>query len=212
LSKRLKLWRHQEWHDWFRWRLCLAGFDWSKLIWLGALGIGFVVLLAYGSVTARWSLTAGGIVAWFTVINLGGFVYMGLLPRRPPLPVPGPFEPGRNVRVRLGLYPPAYDGRKLARIWLRMPVYDETVQSTGGTEKEWLFELTCPAGLPQEFEDLVKQQYPFRLHRGDAPSMQAVCETRVVSRAEIDSGTHPLKLLAWRWDEQSAVLFGRPRY
>ena len=181
----------------------MAGFDWSKLIWLGALGGGFAALIAYGIFTSHWEITAGGIVAWLTVINLGFFVYMGLRPRRPPLPVPGPFEPGRRVRAKLGLYPPAYDGRKLARIWLRV---------SGETGSELLFELTCPTGLPQEFEELVKRQYQFRVQRGDAPALKAVCETLAVSREAVDNGAHPLKPVAWQWDEKSTVLFGRPGY
>ncbi|MBI3832545.1 MAG: hypothetical protein HY291_23685 [Planctomycetes bacterium] len=200
---RIALWRRQEWHDWFRWRLCLKDRDWSKPLWFVTLAGGLAALVLYGLFTERWFVTAGGIVAWFTLVNLGFFSYLGLRTRRPPLPVPGPFEPGQRIRARMGIYPPGYDGRTLARVWLKI------ASASGG---EWIFELAYPEGMPGDFAALVKRQETFRMQRGDAPAMRAVCETAALTRVQIDTGAYPLKAVAWDRDEKSAEPFGLPKF
>ncbi len=202
-AMRIELWRRQEWHDWFRWRLCLKDRDWSKPIWFVTLGGGLLALVLYGLFTERWFVTAGGIVAWFTVVNLGFFSYLGLRTRHPPLPLPGPFEPNQRVRARMGLYPAGYDGRSLARMWLKV------ANASGG---EWLCEMALPSGLSSEFVELVKRQDTFRMQRGDAPAMRAVCEMVPLTREQIDAGEHPLKAVAWDWDEKCVELFGLPKF
>lgn len=203
-ERRLALWRAQEWHDWFRWRLCLKDRDWSKPIWFAVLAGGLAGLVLYGVATGQWFVTAGGIVAWFTVVNLGFFVYLGLRTRRPPLPQPGPFEPGLRVQARMGVYPPGYDGRALARVWIKL------AEESGS--KEWLCELTFADGLPEALGRAVKAQETFRMQRGDAPALRAVVETTALTRAQIDAGGHPVKPLAWAWDQTSAETFGVPKF
>lgn len=200
---RIELWRRQEWHDWFRWRLCLKNRDWSKLIWFVTLTGGLAALVLYGMNTERWFVSAGGIVVWFTIVNLGFFAYLGLRTRNPPLPMPGPFEPGLRVRARMGIYPSGYDGRARARVWLKI------ANASGG---EWICEMACPDGLPPELAGLIQRQETFRMQRGDAPSMRAVCETVTLTREQIDAGAHPLKAVAWDWDEKSVELFGLPKF
>ena len=111
----------------------------------------------------------------------------------------------------MGLYPPGYDGRKLARIWLRIPMpTGGEVQGPGSTASVWLIELAIPEGLSAELGALIKRQETFRMQRGDAPAVAAVCEVREVTRAEIEAGAHPLRVLAWHWEEASVESFGRP--
>src|SRR5207302_1779780 len=108
-----------EWHGWARWTMSGGGFDWSKLLWIFLLTAGFAGLCYYGYSTNRLFVTAGGVVLWFTLVNLSLLVYFGpLMP--PPRVVPGPFETGKNVRAKIGIYPPGYEWRKLPRVWVRM--------------------------------------------------------------------------------------------
>lgn len=204
---RIALWRAQEWHDWFRWRLCLKGFDWSRPIWFVVLAGGLGSLIAYGALTGKLFITAGGIVAWFTVVNLGFLSYLGLRTRRPPMPIPGPFAPGQRVLARMGVYPAGYDGRKLARVWLKVPA-----ETGADRPSEWLVELAFPQGLPEDLAATMRSQETFRMQRADAPAMRAVCETQDVTRAAIDAGAHPLKVLAWTWDAKSSEAFGLPKF
>lgn len=204
-ERRLALWRAQEWHDWFRWRLCLKDRDWSKPIWFTVLAGGLGGLVLYGLANGRWDVAAGGIVAWFTVVNLGFFAYLGLRTRRPPLPLPGPFAPGLRVQARMGVYPPGYDGRTLARVWLRLPASE-------ATSPEWLCELSFAAGLPETLAQIARAQETFRMQRGDAPDMRAVVETVALLRDQIDAGCHPVKPLAWSWDQTSTETFGVPKF
>src|SRR5437764_34690 len=102
-ARRIDLWRRQEWHNWFRWSLCRKGFDWSKPIVIATLAVGFGALIIYGYMYDRWYITAGGIVGWFTVVNLAFFAYFGLTLPGPPLPLPGPVQPG-HYRAEMGLY------------------------------------------------------------------------------------------------------------
>ncbi|MCZ7649412.1 MAG: hypothetical protein M5U26_29835 [Planctomycetota bacterium] len=201
---RLDLWRRQEWHDWFRWRLCARGFDWSKPLWFAVLAGGLFGLVYYGALSGRWEVTAGGVVAWFTLVNLGFFVYLGLRTRQPPPPHPGPFAPGVEVRAEAALYPAGYDGRTLPRLLLRVP--------RRGAESPWLLELPFSSAqpLPLEFAELIARQATFRMQRGDAPKLRAVCQAATaLTRAEIDAGAHPLMVVAWVWDEQRVETFGR---
>ncbi|MCW8132904.1 MAG: hypothetical protein KIS92_21330 [Planctomycetota bacterium] len=207
-EKRIALWRAQEWHDWFRWRLCLKGFDWSRPIWFVVLAGGLGALIAYGAATGKLFVTAGGIVVWFTVVNLGFFAYLGLRTRRPPTPLPGPFAPGLRVIARMGVYPAGYDGRTRARVWLKIPAEP----SGSASANEWLVELAFPDGLPEDLAQAMRKQETFRMQRGDAPAMRALCETLAVTREAIDAGAHPLKALAWTWDEKSPEPFGLPKF
>jgi len=198
IAARIAQWKRDEWHAWFRWKVCGQRSDYSKPVWIGLLILGFAGLIAYGSVTSRWFITAGGIVAWFTLINLAFLTYFGpQVP--PPRAVPGPYEAGVSVRATIGLYPAGYDWRKLPRVWVRMP-------STEGPPH--LLALTFHA-LPEELAALLKKQQTWRIQRADAPATQAVIETLPVSRAQIDSGAHPVKIVAWRWDEHSLEPFDR---
>ncbi|MBE7465325.1 MAG: hypothetical protein HS116_17750 [Planctomycetes bacterium] len=203
--QRLKLWRSQEYHDWFRWWLAGRGFDWSRVLWFGVLSAGVLYLVYYGYATQRWEVTAGGGVAWFTLVNLGFFIWLGLRTRRPPLPIPGPFEPAQTVRAEAALYPPGYDGRRLARLFLRVP--------RENAAEAWLLELTWPPEnpLPAAFTQLIAAQERTRIYAGDAPKFSAVCVTQSVTRAGVDQGAHPLQAIAWKWDPQSRELFGRPK-
>lgn len=205
---RLALWNKQEWHDWFRWRFAKSGFD--RPVWLIVLAGGMAGLIAFGLSTSRWEITAGGVVAWFTLVNLGFFSYLGLRPPVPPRPVPGPFLPGRPVRAILGLYPAGYDRRPLARIWLRIPRAPDMANDEDDSAPEWLLELAVAEGLPPEFAELTEKQKTFRIQRADAPAMTAVCEVVKLSRTQIDAGELPLRIVAWNWDEQSTKIFGRP--
>ncbi|HLX62212.1 MAG TPA: hypothetical protein VKX17_13105 [Planctomycetota bacterium] len=201
-SARIALWRKQEWHNWFRWRLCRKGFDWSKPAVILLLALGFGVLVAYGFRTGAWYVTAGGVVAWFTVVNLSFFVYFGLTLPGPPLALPAPVKSGEMIRAEMGLYPSGYERRKLARVWLRIQADD------GGPAHR--FELTF-AKLPDDIEKLLGAQTTWRMQRGDAPLTRAVVDTLAVSRAEIDAGAHSVKIVAWRWEEQGLAGFERGR-
>ena len=189
-AARVRLWRAQEWHGWFRWRLCGRGFDWSKPIWLGLLTLGFAALALYGWATGRWFVTAGGVVAWFTFINLAFFTYFGLSLPGPPPAVPGPFAPGLIVKAALTLYPAGYNRRKLPRMRLRIAAQNG---------EAWLIELAV-GNLAPEFRDLLKRQETTRIQRGDAPETQTLVETLPVTRAQIDAGEPPLRVVAWRWE------------
>jgi hypothetical protein len=199
LETRIEQWRREEWHNWFRWRVCRKGFDWSKPVWLLLLAGGFAALIYYGITTGKLFITAGGIVAWFTIVNLGFFTYFGLTLPGPPRPVPGPFQPGMKIRATLGLYPPGYERRKLARAWLRFKSVDST---------PLMLELAFPE-LPEELKNLIAMQSMWRIQRGDAPATEAVLETLDVSREEINRGVHPVRIVAWRWDDQLLIPFNR---
>ena len=198
---RLRLWRRQEWHGWFRWRLCRKGFDWSKPLWMGLLVIGFTALALYGYWTGRLFVTAGGVVFWFTLVNLSGFTYFGLILPGPPLPIPGPFDAGQQVRAKIAIYPPGYDRRKLARIWARL---------NSATGEPHVLELPVET-LPDDLHRLMKAQEFWRIQRADAPATDAVVETVSVTRAQIDEGALPLRVIAWRWDDQILETFGWKR-
>ena len=198
-APRLAQWRREEWHNWFRWRVCRGGFDWSKPVWIVALAGGFGALIAYGLLTGRLFVTAGGIVAWFTAVNLAFFSYFGLTLPGPPRAVPGPFEPGQPVRASIGIYPAGYERRKRARVWARVPSADGP---------PWVFELPFES-LPGDLAKLMERQATWRIQRADAPATQAVLETLLVARAEIDAGAHPVRITAWSWDEQALTPFGR---
>lgn len=200
-AARQELWRRQEWHGWFRWRMCRKGFDWSKPLWLGLLIGGFAALSWYGYATGRLFVTAGGVVFWFTLINLGGFTYFGLTLPGPPLAIPGPFAPGNKLRARIGIYPAGYERRKLARVWVRIG---------SGQENCRLFELPFE-NLPVELAQLMKDQETWRIQRGDAPSTEAIVETLTVTRDQIDSGEPPLRVIAFKWNDQILEPFGRPK-
>jgi hypothetical protein len=189
---RVRLWREQEWHAWFRWRLCGrggAGIDWSKPIWLGLLTLGFAALVFYGWATGRWFVTAGGVVAWFTVVNLAFFTYFGLQLPGPPAPVPGPFAGGVSVKATMTLYPPGYNRRKLARIRLR-------IEAANG--EPFPIELAVRE-LPADLQDLLKRQEQTRIQRGDAPATEAIVETLPITREQIDAGEAPVRIVAWLW-------------
>ena len=198
---RIVQWRREEWHCWFRWRVCRKGFDWSKPASIGLLTLGFAALVYYGFATGRMFVTAGGVVAWFTVVNLGFFTYIGLTLPNPPLAVPGPFQPGLRIRAKMGLHPPGYERRKLARVWIRIP-------AAAGERPDWLFELAYSV-LPEDFKELLKRQETWRIQHGNAPATDVVIETLPVTREQIDTGSHPLKIIAWKWDEQSMQAFKR---
>jgi hypothetical protein len=194
---RIRLWKQQEWHGWFRWWLCGRGVDWSKPIWIALLLLGFGSLAFYGYVTSRWFVTAGGVVAWFTLVNLSFFTYFGLSLPGPPRAIPGPFPPGRRVKATMALYPAGYERRKLPRVLLRIP------QEKGDAA---VIELAVP-NLDAELAELLAKQSMTRMQRGDAPATDAIVETVAVSREQIDAGELPLRVLAWRWDETSTRTF-----
>lgn len=198
-AARLELWRRQEWHNWFRWRVCARGRDWSKPVWIALLAGGFAALIAYGFKTDRLYVTAGGCVLWFALVNLGFFAYFGLTLPGPPLPVPGPFPAGLRVRAAMGLYPPGYERRKLARVHLRVPAPQGAA---------WRMELAF-AQLPADLAGLLKRQETWRIQRADAPLTQAVIETLPVTREQIDAGAQPVRIVAWQWDEQALDPFRR---
>jgi len=198
-AARVEQWRREEWHNWFRWRLCRKGFDWSKPLWIGLLAAGFISFWLYGSQTGRLYVTAAGVVAWFTLVNLGFFTYFGLTLPGPPRAVPGPFAAGQRVRAVIGIYPAGYERRKLARVLIRVPAADG---------EHWLIELAFP-DLPDDLRNLVLAQSTHRMQRGDAPATSAVIEALPVTRAEIDSGKHPVKVVAWYWNDQSLETFAK---
>lgn len=194
-ARRIQLWRKQEWHNWFRWWLCRKGFDWSKVIVIGALVVGFAALISYGFIYDRWYVTAGGIVGWFTLVNLSFFVYFGLTLPGPPLALPGPVPEGR-YRAEMGLYPAGYERRKLPRIWLRI----------GSLRFEFAVQQLDP-----DLASLIKEQTLWRMQRGDAPLTQAVVEFSTVTREQLDSGVIPVRVIAWNWNPQSLEPFNRAR-
>src|SRR5262245_40140216 len=98
---RIELWKQYEYHNWLRWRICRKGFDWSKPGVILLLAVGFALLVLYGVNTGRWFVTAGGIVAWFTVVNLSFFTYFGLTLPGPPLPLPKPEKPFVKFRAEM---------------------------------------------------------------------------------------------------------------
>jgi hypothetical protein len=198
-AARLEQWRRDEWHGWFRWRVCRSGFDWSKPVWILLLAAGFAGLIYYGYATNKLFVTAGGVVLWFTIVNLAFFTYFGLQLPGPPRTVPGPFPPGQKLRAQMGLYPAGYERRKLARVWLR-------IDSDAG--KPWLLELPFPA-LPAELQALLLRQQAWRIQRADAPLTDTVVETLPVTREQINAGAHPVRVIAWHWDEQKLRPFGR---
>lgn len=193
------MWQRQEWHGWFRWWLCGRGVDWSKPIWIGLLLLGFISLAMYGYATGRWFVTAGGVVAWFTLINLSFFTYFGLSLPGPPRAIPGPFPEQQRVKAILALYPAGYERRKLPRLLLRIS------QPSGGAA---VVELPV-ARLEPELATLLERQAQTRIQRGDAPATDAIVETLRVTREEIDAGAAPLRVLAWRWDETSIRTFAQ---
>ena len=65
-------------------------------------------------------------------------------------------------------------------------------------------------GLSSDLAELAKRQTTFRMQRGDAPAMRAVCETLRVTRAEIEGGAHPIRVVAWCWEPDRSEVFGRP--
>ena len=192
---RMLLWRKQEWHNWFRWWVCRKGRDWSKPAVILLLAGGFAALVYYGIQTRHWYATAGGIVAWFTVVNLSFFIYFGLTLPGPPLPWPHPPQAAKKVRAEFGLYPAGYERRKLARVWLRIKAVEGPAHR---------FELTFNE-LPSDLAQLLTKQTQYRMHHGDAPLTHAVLET--VSESDITKA--PFKILAWQWQEKSPVPFDR---
>jgi len=197
-AARVEQWRRQEWHAYFRWKLCGGKRDYSKLIWIALLIAGFAGLIAYGMFTQRWFVTAGGIVVWFTLVNLAFLTYFGpQVP--PPRAVPGPFEATQLVRAKIGIYPAGYEWRKLPRVWVRMASPDGPPHVLALVFDE----------LPRDLYELMKKQETWRIQRADAPLTDAVVETLAVSREGIDSGAHPVKIVAWRWNEQALEPFDR---
>jgi len=191
-AARIELWRKQEWHGWFRWWLCARGTDWSKPIWIALLVLGFAGLVLYGQLTGRWFVTAGGVVGWFSFVNLSFFTYFGLSLPGPPLPVRGPFAPGLRVAAKMQLYPAGYNRRKLPRMWM--------VAATEIEGEVIAMELAV-AKLDPELHALMEQQQQTRIQSGDAPTVDVILETLPVSRAEIDGGAMPVRVIAWSWDE-----------
>ncbi len=183
-TARVELWRKQEFHNWLRWRICKKGFDWSKpgVILLNA--VGFISLLIYGLQTGKLYVTAGGVVAWFTIVNLSFFTYFGLTLPGPPLAHAEPLaKKGERFRAEMGLYPPNYERRKLARIWLKLSGHK--------------FELAC-ARLPGPLEKLMLAQQQFRMQRGAAPVTQAVVEAAGAAREQLNQAAAPFEIVAWR--------------
>lgn len=199
-AARLEQWKREEYHGWLRWRTCRGGMDWSKPLWIVLLTAGFAGLCYYGYSSGRLFVTAGGVVAWFTLVNLSLLTYFGpLMP--PPKTVPGPFEPGRRVRAQIGIYPPGYEWRKRPRVWVRMAAAEG---------QAFVLELTF-AKLPEELQTLMKRQEFWRIQRADAPATSAVVETLPISREQINAGEHPVKIVAWSWDEQKLETFDRKK-
>jgi hypothetical protein len=196
---RIELWRRQEYHNWLRWRICRSGFDWSKPGVIALNALGFAGLFFYGMKTGKLYVTAGGSVAWFTVVNLSFFTYFGLTLPGPPLALPKPAKPYEQVRAEMGLYPAGYERRKLARVWIR-------VQASDGPPHR--FELAMQA-LPEHLQKLLSAQRTWRMQRGDAPLTSAVIETESFTRREIDDGNPPVRVLAWKWEPNALVGFDR---
>jgi hypothetical protein len=200
---RIELWKRQEFHNWLRWRICRAGTDWSKPGVILLLALGFAGLVFYGTNSGSWYVTAGGIVMWFTLVNLAFFTYFGLTLPGPPLALPQPAKPWQAYRAEMGLYPPGYERRKLARIWIR-------VQATEGAAHR--FELAMEKGqMPDDLAKLLEAQRTWRMQRGDAPLTQAIVETQSATRKEINAGKNQLKIVAWKWVEEGLKGFGRER-
>lgn len=198
---RIELWRRQEYHNWLRWRICRSGFDWSKPGVILLLAVGFAALVIYGSRTGNWFVTAGGIVAWFTLVNLSFFTYFGLTLPGPPLALPKPAKPNQKFRAEMGLYPAGYERRKLARVWIRVQANE------GGAHR---FEMAMET-LPENLQKLLSAQQTWRMQRGDAPLTLAVVETETFTRKEIDEGALPLRIVAWKWNEKGLVGFDRAK-
>lgn len=198
-ESRIELWKRQEYHNWFRWRICRKGFDWSKPGVIGLLALGFGWLIYYGLATGNWFVTAGGIVAWFTVVNLSFFTYFGLTLPGPPLALPKPVKPCEKVRAEMGLYPAGYERRKMARVWVRV---------NDGAGDSHRFELAMHA-LPGHLQRLLNDQTTWRMQRGDAPLTLAVVETQTFTRREIDEGNLPVKVVAWKWAPNELIGFDR---
>ncbi len=198
---RIELWKIQEYHNWLRWRICRKGFDWSKPGVILLLLAGFSALILYGAQTGNWFVTAGGVVAWFTAVNLSFFTYFGLTLPGPPLALPKPAKPYEKYRAEMGLYPAGYERRKFPRVWVR-------VQSIEGPAHR--FELAV-AQVPEHLAKLLKAQTTWRMQRGDAPLIYAVIETETATRKEIDEGQSPLKVVAWKWNEKELTGFDRKK-
>ncbi len=198
---RIELWKAQEFHNWLRWRICRKGFDWSKPGVILLLAAGFGALVWYGSATGNWFVTAGGVVAWFTLVNLSFFTYFGLTLPGPPLALPKPAKPFFKYRAEMGLYPAGYERNKLARVWIR-------VQATEGPAHR--FEL-ADRNFANGVAKLMQVQQTWRMQRGDAPLALAVVETEPFTRREIDEGNAPIKVVAWKWDESALVGFDRKK-
>ncbi|MEI6232395.1 MAG: hypothetical protein WCT04_05050 [Planctomycetota bacterium] len=198
---RIELWRAQEYHNWLRWRICRKGFDWSKPGVIGLLALGFGALIVYGMQTSNWFVTAGGIVVWFTAVNLSFFTYFGLTLPGPPLALPKPVRPNEKYRAEMGVYPAGYERRKFSRVWIR-------VQSTDGEPHR--FELALHT-LPGHIQKLVAAQTTWRMQRGDAPLTLAVFETETFTRREIDAGEIPIKVVAWKWNPTGLIGFDRKK-
>ena len=129
-------------------------------------------------------------MGWFTVVNLSFFTYFGLSLPGPPPPVPGPFTPGLRVAAKMQLYPAGYNRRKLPRMRL-------LVASPAGDSE--VLELAT-AKLDPELQTLMEQLQQVRIQSGDAPTVDVVIETLPVSRAEIDGGVAPVRIVAWSWN------------
>ena len=198
--RRIELWRRQEFHNWLRWRICRRGFDWSKPGVLILNAAGFAALVAYGFKSGNFYITAGGIVAWFTLVNLSFFTYFGLTLPGPPQALP---EVGAEKIARfmgeLGIYPAGYERRKLARVRLRLKRADGSPLH---------FELAFEK-LPAPLQSLVAQQAQWRMQRGDAPLTRAVVQSTGVARAQIDAGELPFEIAAFNWEEKSLITFAR---
>ena len=198
--QRIALWRSQEFHNWLRWRMCRMGFDWSKPGVLVLNAAGFAALVAYGFKSGNFHITAGGIVAWFTLVNLSFFTYFGLTLPGPPQALPEiRAEKGARFRAELGLYPAGYERRKLARVRLRIKRAD------GSTLR---FELAF-AKLPAHLQSLVEQQSQWRMQRADAPLTRAIVQSTGAARAQINAGDLPFEIVAFSWDEKSLQIFER---
>lgn len=157
--------------------------------------IGFAALLIYGIQTGKLYVTAGGVVAWFTIVNLSFFTYFGLTLPGPPLAVPEVVaKKSEHFRAEMGIYPPDYERRKLARIWLKI----------GGHK----FEIAC-AMLPIALVKLMQAQQQWRMQRGAAPSTRAIVEATGATREELNNGAAPFEIVAWSWDERALDGFRR---
>jgi hypothetical protein len=198
---RAELWKRQEFHNWLRWRICRHGYDWSKPGVIVLLAAGFAVLVLYGWGTGNWYVTAGGVVAWFTVVNLSFFTYFGLTLPGPPTALPKPANPFISYRAEMGVYPAGYERNKLPRVWVR-------VKADNGPAHR--FELAGNK-LPKGVAFLVTAQQTWRMQRGDAPLTLAIVETETATRREIDEGSAPIKIVAWKWDENELMGFDRKK-